>query len=138
MIRSINNKYKKTRLAFKQDLKELLKKDKNLANFIIEVYCCEHNKNCLQEVYDWMFENCPEGYDKFCNSNSPWFILGNEFEIWRIFKGAYPEMIDKYMNKIPTSKALGDALAVLINNNKKEESQKDELISSVNKNRKEC
>ena len=37
-----------------------------------------------------------------------------------MFKGAYPEIIDKYMDKIPKSKAFGDALAVLINENRKE------------------
>lgn len=120
MSRNVKKQYKKARMAFKQDLKEILKKDKNISNFIIEVYCCEHNKNCLQEIRSWLFEHCPEGYDKFCTPDSSWFILGNKYGVWRVFKGAYPEIIDKYMDKIPKSKAFGDALAVLINKNRKE------------------
>lgn len=49
-----------------------------------------------------------------------------------MFKGAYPEIIDKYMDKIPKSKAFGDALAVLINE-KKQENKNGEQEKKTNK-----
>lgn len=113
MKKQFRRKYRKARVEFKHELKEICKKDKTLQWLIYEEYRTEGSRNHIFDVYTWLSKKSPRLWKEFCET-SIWmdFPMG-ECGIWSAISRAYPEFTEKYIEKIPQKCAMGDALAVV-------------------------
>lgn len=113
MRRSLRHKYRKARITFKQELKEICKKDKSLSMLLYEEYRIEGSRDHIFDVYTWLSKKSPKLWKEFCKT-SIWmdFPMG-ECGIWSAFLQTYPDFAKKYIDKIPKKCAMGDALAVV-------------------------
>lgn len=120
MNRNLSRKYRKTRIAFKHELKEICKQDKILKIIIHKEYRILNNKKHIFDIYNWLGINYHNVWNEFCKTSLWMNFITGECGIWKILLQTYPEIAKKYIDKIPEKCAMGDVLAVVYNLNKGE------------------
>lgn len=115
MNRSLSRKYRKVRIKFKQEIRDICQQDKSLQMLIYEAHRAENNNNVVFKMYHWLGTKYHDIYEEFCDTEI--FFWGGtycgEYGIWQALLQTYPDFAKKYIYKIPQKCAMGDALAVV-------------------------
>ena len=111
--RSLRHKYRKARINFKQELRDICQQDKSLRMLIYEEYRTEGTRDHIFDVYTWLSKKSPKLWKEFCKTSILMDFPMGGCGIWSILLQTYPDFAKKYIEKIPQKCAMGDALAVV-------------------------
>lgn len=113
MRRSLRHKYRKVRINFKQELRDICQQDNTLRVLIWEAHRAENNNNVVFKMYHWLGTKYHDIYKEFCNTEIWGRTYCGEYGIWQALLQTYSDFAKKYIYKIPQKCAMGDALAVV-------------------------
>jgi|GEM_PF-3415222 hypothetical protein len=113
MRRSLRHKYRKARINFKQELRDICQQDNTLRVLIWEAHRAENNNNVVFKMYHWLGTKYHDIYEEFCDTEIWGGTYCGEYGIWQALLQTYSDFAKKYIYKIPQKCAMGDALAVV-------------------------